>query len=430
MTDVHHLYDEEVFRPKDATADPDPWPVMAAAAYHGLSGEIVSVLAPETEADPIALLLQYLISFGNILGRKPFYYMSGKRHYLTLYALIVGATARARKGTSAELVRRVFEVADPDWARNNIASGISSGEGIIHAIRDPIYGMKKGAEELLDPGIDDKRLMLDEREFAAALDSMQRPGNVVSRIIRDAWDSPELLRTLTKHSPTQATRPHISIVGHITLSELRKKLVGSEISNGFANRYLFACVRRTGRLLPFGGDLPDEVFASLGAKTQAALTVAGALTEIKMAEAAKPIWAPFYYRSDQDVSGLVDELTARDTAQAIRLALFFALIDGSAQIEAVHIEAATAVWDYCDASARYIFGDATGNSIDDTILVEVRAAGSVGLSRSQILRNVFGSNVPRSKIAPALERLESAGKIRREMHKPSIGRPAEVWFAI
>ena len=53
MGDAQPLYDEEVFEPKGAstaTVDSDPWPVMAPVAYHGLVGEIVSVLAPETEA--------------------------------------------------------------------------------------------------------------------------------------------------------------------------------------------------------------------------------------------------------------------------------------------------------------------------------------------------------------------------------------------
>ena len=385
-------------------------------------------LAPETEADPVALLLQFLVSFGNILGRKPFFYMSAKRHYPVLYALIVGATAKARKGTSAEVVRRVFEVADPDWTRNNIVSGISSGEGIIHQVRDPIYVMKKGEEELSDPGVSDKRVLFDEREFSGVLDNMQRPGNTVSRIIRDAWDCPELLGTATKHSPTRATEPHISIAGHMTLSELRRKLGGGEISNGFGNRFLYTCVKRA-RLLPHGGNLPDEVFAQLGAKTQAALSAAAALEQITMSSEAKLVWEPFYRRMSADTPGLVDELTARNAAQALRLCLFYALIDGSARIEPVHVAAAEAVWNYCEASARYIFGDATGDSIDDTILGEVRAAGSAGLSRSQILHDVFGRNVLRSKIAPALERLEASGKLRRETHKPPIGRPREMWFA-
>ena len=434
MGDAQPLFDEEVFEPAapksvpDADQDADSWPLMAPAAYHGLASEIVSTLAPETEADPVALLLQFLVSFGNILGRKPFFYTGAKRHYPVLYTLIVGATAKARKGTSAELIRRIFEVAAPDWARNNIVSGISSGEGIIHQVRDPIYVMKKGEEELADPGIDDKRMLLDEREFSSALDNMQRPGNTVSLVIRSAWDSPENLGTMTKHSPTKATCAHISIVGHITLTELRRKLGGGEISNGFGNRFLFACVKRSALLLPFGGNLPDEVFDRLGAKTQAALSAAAALEQITMSKEAERVWEPFYRRMSADTPGLVDELTARNTAQAMRLALFYALIDGSAQIEAVHVAAAEAVWNYCEASARYVFGDVSGNSVDDTILGEVRAAGSTGLSRSQILREVFGSNVPRSKIAPALERLETSGKLRRETHKPPIGRPREMWF--
>ena len=428
MSNVQPLFDEEIFEPA-AVADPDPWPVMAPVAFHGLAGEIISVLAPETEADPVAMLLHFLVIFGNILGRKPCCRWSSKRHFPVLYALVIGQTSKARKGTAADIVLPIFEKADPDWVRNNIASGISSGEGILHLIRDPIYSMKKGEEELADPGVSDKRVLLLEREFSSCLDAMQRPGNKVSHIIRDAWDSPELLNSLVKHSPTRATRPHISICGHITLAELRKKLVGSEISNGFANRYLFALVRRA-QLLPCGGDLSDEVFDQLGAKTQAALTAAGALERITMSEAAKQIWIPFYYKSDDDASGLVDELTARDTAQTLRLALVYALIDGAASIEPAHVEAAIAVWEYCDASARYIFGDASGDTVDDTILGEVRAAGIVGMSRTQILRDVFQRNTPASKIAPALERLESAGKIRREMHKPSIGRPREVWFAV
>ena len=64
-----------------AVADPDPWPVMAPVAFHGLAGEIISVLAPETEADPVALLLHFLVIFGNILGRKPCCRWSSKRHF-------------------------------------------------------------------------------------------------------------------------------------------------------------------------------------------------------------------------------------------------------------------------------------------------------------------------------------------------------------
>ena len=69
-------------------------------------------------------------------------------------------------------------------------------------MRDPAYGLRKGVEELIDAGISDKRLLLDEREFFQALAVLKREGSILSRVIRDAWDCCEKLATMTKHSPT------------------------------------------------------------------------------------------------------------------------------------------------------------------------------------------------------------------------------------
>jgi hypothetical protein len=38
-------------------------------------------------------------------------------------------TSKSRKGTSAGRIRAIFKVADPDWARERILGGMSSGEG-------------------------------------------------------------------------------------------------------------------------------------------------------------------------------------------------------------------------------------------------------------------------------------------------------------
>src|SRR5437660_378269 len=45
---------------------------MASAALTGLAGEIVRTIEPHTEADPVAILLQFLVAFGNVVGRNPF----------------------------------------------------------------------------------------------------------------------------------------------------------------------------------------------------------------------------------------------------------------------------------------------------------------------------------------------------------------------
>src|SRR6516162_2276107 len=215
-------YTEELYEPDDPPAaasrgnghDPDPWPVLDRAAYHGLAGEVIAALSPQTESDPIALLLQYLVSFGNAVGRKPYYIVEASRHYTNLFAVLVGQTAKSRKGTSAERIRRIFEMVDPNWANWRAQGGMSSGEGVIWAVRDPIFSMKKGHEELSDPGIDDKRLLLDEREFFQALSVHKRDGSILSRIVRDAWDCRRCLASMTKQSPARATEALISIIGH------------------------------------------------------------------------------------------------------------------------------------------------------------------------------------------------------------------------
>jgi hypothetical protein len=412
-----------------AAAEADNWPIMAPTAYHGLAGEVVARLLPHTESDPAALLLQYLVSFGNAVGRCPFYLIEATEHYSNLYTLLVGDTAMARKGTSAQQIRRIMRMADPDWACNNVAGGISSGEGIIHAIRDPIFTVKKGVEELVDPGVDDKRLLLDEREFSSALDSIKREGNVVSRVIREAWDGPEVLRTITKHSPTKATGPHISIIGHITLEELRRKLDETSMANGFGNRFLYACVRRS-KLLPHGGNLDADVIGPLGAATHAALMGARTLARITMAPAPYELWTTAYAALTKGKNSLLDYLTNRAAPQTLRLALVYASLDRAEYIQQPHLEAALAVWNFCEASARFIFSDLSGDSITDTILRELRLAGIFGLSRWDIT-NLFRRNVSSNKITAALMQLLAAGKVRHETQKTiGPGRPREMWFAV
>ncbi len=122
----------------------------------------------------------------------------------------------------------------PDWCKGNVASGLASGEGLIWNVRDPIKrkepireaGKKTGKiidyqEVIADEGIDDKRLLVMESEFASVLQVCSRDRNTLSAVMRQAWDT-GYLRTMTKNSPARATDAHISIVGHVTRDELRR----------------------------------------------------------------------------------------------------------------------------------------------------------------------------------------------------------------
>jgi hypothetical protein len=235
----------------DETADlplpePAPWPEMDQAAYYGLLGEIVRAIAPNTESDPVAVLLQLLVLGGCAMDRKPYYQVEATRHHPNLYAYLVGKTSRTRKGTSADYAQTLITSADSGVA-GRIMGGLSSGEGVIWQVRDPIYGLdRRGNRVLCDAGVSDKRLCIIETEFARALAKMGQEGNVLSAILRQAYDH-GTLRTLVSgrtHPPVTATRAHVALVAHITREELVRLMTETEAANGFGNRVLWACVQR------------------------------------------------------------------------------------------------------------------------------------------------------------------------------------------
>ena len=119
-------------------------------------------------------------------------------------------------------------------------------------------------------------------------------------------------------------------------------------------------------------------------------------------------------------------MTARSEAQVVRLSTLYALLDQSPQIRVEHLRAALAAWDYCDSSARFLFGDATGDCIADAILDELRKAGSTGLSRTQI-RDLFNRNQKKERLEAALRVLEE-----RQLAEPKIFRNGdqrtEMWY--
>jgi hypothetical protein len=399
------------------------WPEpMALAAFHGLAGELVAAVRPHTEADDAALLLQFLAAFGNSIGRGPYVRVEGDRHGPVVWPVLVGDTAKARKGTSFSRVREVFEAADPEWLEQRRANGLSSGEGLVWAIRDPIMEIdrKTGEPMEADPGVRDKRLLVVESEFANVLRQTERSGNTLSATLRDAWDGIDL-RTLTKNNAARASRPHVTVVGHITAEEIRRYLTTTEAGNGFANRFLFVCVRRA-RLLPFGGGRVE--WRGIPARVAAAIQRAREVGEVSWTEDARAVWRDAYPDLSNGEPGMLGAVTARMEAQALRLALIYALLDGADAIAGPHLRAALAVVAYCRASARHVFGDATGDPVADTIADALQAAPA-GLTRTEI-HALFGRNATAHAIERALAALKARG-MAESSTTPTGGRPTETW---
>jgi len=269
-------------------------PTMGDDAYHGLAGEVVHTIEPHTEADPVAILLQFLTLAGNVMGRTAYYQVESDRHHTNLFAVLVGDSAKSRKGTSWGRARAIGKVSDTTWADDRVKGGLSSGEGLINEVRDERkeWNKKEGCEEVVDAGVKDKRLMVVEPEFASALAVAERHGNTLSALMRRAWDG-DKLTNITKNTPLCATSAHISTVGHITTDELRARITRTDAANGFANRFMFALVKRS-RLLPFGGNLDDCEIERLGEQLREAVTFAAPVGRVTMTADAKAEWEAVY----------------------------------------------------------------------------------------------------------------------------------------
>jgi len=399
-------------------------------AFYGLVGEVVKTIEPHTESDPAALLFSFLTAFGNVVGNNPHIKVEADIHPPRIFTVLVGKSSKGRKGTSWGYIKKLFENVDPEWVENT-TGGLSSGEGVIWAVRDEI--IKKVPEKdgkitigfndsVEDPGIEDKRLLIIEGEFVQALKVMEREGNILSPLIRNSWDTGKL-RTLTKNSPSKATGAHISIIGHITNQELLRYFRSTEQANGFGNRFLWVCVKRS-KELPFGGKIEDNKLIGLSNKVKDAADFAKQCGEVALTEEAKELWQNIYSDLSKEIPGLIGSITGRAEAYVLRLSLIYALLDHSKLIEKEHLMAALAVWRYADDSARYIFHDKTGSNDADKIVDTLRKY-SGRLSRTEISEKAFSKNKPSAEIEAALDILRFNNLIR-EYSEQTEGRDIEI----
>ena len=81
--------------------DAIPWPApMAPEAFYGLAGDVVRGVSPYTEADDAALLVNLLVSVGNMVGAGPYFMAGEDKHQLKINAALVGESGKGRKGSS------------------------------------------------------------------------------------------------------------------------------------------------------------------------------------------------------------------------------------------------------------------------------------------------------------------------------------------
>jgi len=242
--------------------------------------------------------------------------------------------------------------------------------------------------------------------------------------MRSAWDTGSL-NTLTKNSPAKATGAHISIIGHITRPELLRYLDDTEAGNGFGNRFLWACAKRS-KCLPEGGRIHEVDLTPLTDWLEAAIQFASQAEGVEFDEETRRLWHKVYPDLSEGKPGLLGAMIARAEAQVIRLSCIYALLDFSVVMLEEHLRAALAVWRYCEDSCHYIFDKALGDPIADGLLRALRSRPT-GMNRTDI-NKMFKGHRSSTQISRALGLLAEL-----DLAKPQVqatdGRSVEVWFA-
>ncbi len=410
LTDDASLPDEFTVLDSEAPAELDD------AALYGLAGDVVRLIAPQTEAHPASLLFSFFVAVGIALGNGVAWKIGGVPHSLRLFLVLIGVSGKGRKGTSWGVIRGVLETAlGADFYKDHVTTGLSSGEGLIAAVRDPVTKMVKGKgdtpeETTIDEGVKDKRLIVLESEFGRTLKVMQREGSTLSAVIRQAWEigANDALNVLTKVRTT-ATGAHVGIVGHCTRDELLRYLEDTETANGFANRFLWVGTRRV-RELPFGGNPDALAMGRLGERLRDALQwVAQTDGVLTWHTDTRPLWAAIYGELSEGSSGLTGAVTSRAESYVMRLAGLYAVLDKSLEVRPEHLQASMAAWQYCADSVAGIFGRRTGDVIADAILEQLRI--SKRLTRTQV-SEIFKKNQSAGAIDRAVQLLLRDGKVR------------------
>lgn len=416
-------------------------PSMRPEGFPPLVRAIVDTACFSSEAHPVAVAANVVAWFGASVGRVPFQRIGDQKIHCRPFVLIVGKSAKARKGTSETTAREVFKRADAVQRRQtgtkNVLrfhkGGISTTEGIVKELRDPVEPDEKGKGG--DPGVSDKRLAVIEPEFEGLMAAMQRDGNTLAGAIRTAWDG-DPLAPMRQTNPFKVEYPHITLTCHCTGFALRTKVAENDIANGVMNRFMLVHVHRP-KLVPLPEPTPEGVLDDLAQRLAVAIDYATKgdphqrdKHEVAMTPEAKDVWCELYPAITRDRDGKAGSLMARSEVYARMLAMIFALMDCRSDIEPCDIFAALAWVDYWAASVAYVFhGDDDADDEDglDPFAAEVLqlVQAQPGIKLSEL--NARWSRNKTTEVREALEKLMSLAPplVRQEVDKSTGGRVAK-----
>ena len=299
------------------------WPKFSFEACPGILGDFVKLATRDSEADPAAVCITVLVRFcaevyGTVPNKGPHILVGETVHPPRLFAVICGNSSKARKGTSRYPVTKLFgrALCTPEELRalkspaRESGGPLSTGEGLAFHVRDlsdsEVERLQKENSVQIIPAKGDKRLIIMDEEFASGLACTKREGNTLSMGIRCFWDSGDY-SPLTKSNPVTVKGAHINIVTHITMQELAVCLAEVQAFNGFGNRFLWICARRS-KFVALPSPMPENELAPIQRELWRIIAKAQKSGAIGMTSQCREYWKSIYPDLSREHTGLVGNI--------------------------------------------------------------------------------------------------------------------------
>ena len=375
-----------------------PFPApMDDAAYYGIAGEIVNIIAPGNEPCRESLLGHFLIAAGNMIGWNAWMDQGDDQH-LNEFGLFIGPSALGRKGTAWTLIKRLMAEVDHQWTTRRVKRALQSGEVLIHNIRDPST-KSSGKKTYTDPGVADKRMVIMESEITRFLTVGKRRGNNLFDVTHDCWDSLDPLCCDSKTAAEAATHPHVSMIAHGTPEAYLSQLPETEKTNGSVNRTLILAVYRAQKKAKPAKILWHRDHSDIIARLQQVLATFKTRRELDWSPEALAEWETFYNNFDSKTrGGMVSSILDRFPTHVVRIAMIYCALENCCLISSAHLQAAIAFCSYCRRSAEWLFGEKTGNARADRIYSAFSRAKPEGMSRTEIAEAVFNKKIAAAEL--------------------------------
>src|SRR5690606_1024145 len=283
-------------------------PIPSEEIFHGPLGDIVNILDPHTEADPVGVLMSLMTMYSVAIGPEPSVKVGNSNQKLAVWTILAGDSGVGRKGTATGDARMVVEKAIPHLfdRTSHLVSAPNSGAGFVadlhsRALQNDWVVKKEDedGEEYVTGLLPGFPALMIVPEMAAVFRT-NRVDTTLSQNLREAWEGGSL-SNVTKKESIVVDSPHVGIIGHITPTELETSLSESDSGGGTANRMLWVFVERSKRL-KLGGNLTSEELERAASMFKEAVDFAADFGgTVTLSQEAKKYWLDVVYDEIDDI---------------------------------------------------------------------------------------------------------------------------------